>query len=179
MYSFYSFYIFIIGYVKRKTARKEYETPRRVRFRCLVEQGFSHSEAARQAEVERTTTIQWLYKRPSGRRTGKTRPGRPPIVSDSKVEEIIKWMTGHFDWRALLLQEITRIHGIKASDKTILAAFARHGHHHHIPDYKPFLSEATKRKRWTFSIANWDRPKEYWRKGFYYNKTTIQSNMRQ
>jgi transposase len=167
-----------MGYVKRKTARKEHETPRRVRFRCLVEQGFSHSEAARQAKVERTTAIRWLHKRPSDRRTGKTRPGRPPIVSDSKVEEIIKWMTGHFDRRALPLQEIARIHGIKASDKTILAAFARHGYHHHIPDCKPFLSEATKRKRWTFSIANWDRPKEYWRKGLYYDETTIQSNMR-
>jgi hypothetical protein len=65
-------------------------------------------------------------------------------------------MTGHFDWRALPLQEIARIHGIKASDKTILAAFACHGYHHHIPDCKPFLLELAKRKQWTFSIANWD-----------------------
>jgi transposase len=89
--------------VKRKTARKEHETPRRIRFRCLVEQGFSHSEAVRQAEVERTTVIQWLHKRPSDRRTGKTRPGRPPAIPDSKVEEIIKWITDHFDRRALPL----------------------------------------------------------------------------
>jgi hypothetical protein len=87
-------------------------------------------------------------------------------------------MTGHFDRRTMPLQEIARLHGIKACDDTILAAFARHGYHHHIPDYKPFLSEATKRKRYTFSIANWDRPKEYWRKGVYYDESTIQSNMR-
>jgi hypothetical protein len=76
------------------------------------------------------------------------------------------------------LQEIAWLHGIRASDNTILAALTHHGYHHHIPDCKPFLSEATKLKRWIFSIANWDRPKEYWRKGLYYDETTIQSNMR-
>jgi hypothetical protein len=76
------------------------------------------------------------------------------------------------------LQEIERERGIKASNKTILAAFARHGYHHHSPDCKRFLSQATQLKRYTFSIANWDRPKEYWRKGLYYDETTIQSNMR-
>ena len=150
-----------MGYVKRKTARKEHETPRRIQFRSLVEQRFSHSEAARQAEVERTAAIRWLYKRPFDRRAGKTRPDRPPIVSDSKVEEIIKWIIGYFDRRALPLQEIAKIHGIKASYKTILAAFARHGYHHYVPDCKPFLSEPTKLKQYTFSIANWDWLKEY------------------
>jgi hypothetical protein len=87
-------------------------------------------------------------------------------------------MTGYFDRGALPLQEIAKIYRIKASDTTILAAFARHGYHHHIPDCKPFLSQAIKLKRYTFSIANWDRPKEYWRKGLYYDETTIQSNMR-
>jgi hypothetical protein len=97
------------------------------------------------------------------RAKGKGRTGRLPVISDEKVEEIAKWMTGHFDRRTLPLQEIARIHGIKASNNTILSAFARHGYHHHLPDCKPFLSEATKRKRWTFSTVNWDRPKEYWR----------------
>ena len=70
-------------------------------------------------------------------------------------------MTSYFDRRALPLQEIARAHGIKASNNTILAAFARRGYHYHIPDYKPFLSEATKRKQWTFLIKNWDQGKEY------------------
>lgn len=86
-------------------------------------------------------------------------------------------MTGHFDRRAMPLQEIAKIHGIKAHNDTILAAFARHGYHYHIPDCKPFLSKSARLKRWTFSIANWDRPKEYWRKGIYYDESTIQSNM--
>jgi hypothetical protein len=45
-YSSYSFLILIMGYVKRKTARKEHKTPRRTRFRCLIDQGFSQRDAA-------------------------------------------------------------------------------------------------------------------------------------
>ncbi len=77
------------------------------------------------------------------------------------------------------LEEITREHGIKAANKMILAAFACHGYHHHVPNYKPFLSETTNQTRYTFLIANWDWPKEYWCKGVYYNETSIRSNVRQ
>jgi transposase len=129
-----------MGFIKRKTARKEHETPRRVRFCCLIEQGHSQSKAMELVEVPRTTAIKWLKQRPSDRRTGKARPGRPPIILDAKVKEIIEWMTGHFDRRAMPLQEIAHLHGIKACNDTILAAFARYGYHYHIPNCKPFLS---------------------------------------
>lgn len=167
-----------MGYIKlRKTARREHGTPTRSRFLALVKACYSHREAARQAQVCRTTALEWL-RQSSDRRTGKTRPGRPPTILDEKIKEIIKWMEGHFNRRAMPLQEIAREHGIQASDKTILDTFARHGYHYHIPNCKPFLSKATRLKRWTFSIANYDRPKEYWRKGIYYDESTIQSNMR-
>jgi hypothetical protein len=137
---------------KRSTRRREYETPRRSRFCAYLEEGHSQKYAAQLAIVPRTTARDWIST--GDRRTGKTRIGRPLIISDTKVEEIIKWMMGHFDQRALPLQEIAKIHGIKACDNTILAAFTCHSYHHHVPDYKPFLSEATKLKRYTFSIAN-------------------------
>lgn len=88
-------------------------------------------------------------------------------------------MTRHFARRALPLQKIAQLHGIKACDNTILADFARHGYHHHIPDCKPFFSTAAKFKRYTFSITHWDPPREWWRKDYYYNQSTIQSNIRQ
>jgi transposase len=167
-----------MGYV-RKTLRKEHDTPKRSRFRCLVEQGLSQAEAARQVGVNRKTAIKWLYHRPSDRRTstGK-RTGRPSIISDEKVKEIIKWMTGHFERRAMPLQKIADIHDIKATDKTILATFARHGYHYHMPDCKPFLTHEHKLQRYAFTIANWDRTKEYWRRGFYYDESTVQSTLR-
>lgn len=163
-----------MGYVKpRKTARKEYNTLKRSRFFGYIEEGHSYREAARLAKVHRTAALKWLKLPPSDRRTGKKRAGRPLIISDAKVEEMIKWIIGHFDRRALPLQEIAKVHNIKACDNTILAAFARYGYHHHVPDCKPFLTEVAKRKRYTFSIMHYDRPKEYWRKGLYYDETTI------
>jgi transposase len=78
-----------MGYV-RKTTRKEHETPKHSRFQCLVKQGIPQAEAARRVQVNRKTAIKWLHKRPSDQRTGKTRPGRPPIISDAQVEEMIK-----------------------------------------------------------------------------------------
>jgi len=90
-----------MGYV-RKTQRKEYETPKRARFRCLVEEGFSQAEAARRVKVDRTTALKWLHQ-PSNRRSKGARTGRPPIISDEKVKEIIQWMTGHFERRAMPL----------------------------------------------------------------------------
>jgi transposase len=161
---------------KRITARREHETPRRSRFHAYLEEGHTQKQAAQLAQVPRTTAREWISI--GDRRTGKERAGRPPIISDEKVEEMIKWITGHIDRRALPLQEIARVHGIKASNNTILAAFTRYGYHYHLPDCKPFLTPATQLKRYTFSIANWDRPKEYWRRGLYYDETTIQSNIR-
>lgn len=117
-----------MGYVKRKTLRREHETPKRSRFRCLIEQGYSLRDAAKRADVPHSTAIKWLPQ--TDRRTGKSRPGRPPIISNQKVEEIINWMTGHFNRRVMPLQEIAQLHGIKACDKTLLAAFARYGYHH-------------------------------------------------
>ena len=132
-------------------------------------------------KLARGTAKRWVHERNSDRRTWRQttcKLGRPLTISDEKVIKMIEWMTGHFDWRSMPLQEIAHIHGIKACDNTILAAFERHGYHHYMPDCKPFLSESAKKKRYAFSIANLDRPKEYWRKGIYYDESTIQSNMR-
>jgi len=76
------------------------------------------------------------------------------MILDEKIKEIIQWMTGHFKRRAMPLQEIIDVHGIKATNRTILAAFARHGYHHHMPDCKPFLSHEHKLQRYAFAITN-------------------------
>jgi transposase len=73
-----------MGYV-RKTLRKEHDTPKRSRFRCLLEQGYSQRDAARRLNLTRGTASKWV----SDRRTGKGRTGKPPLISNEKVEEII------------------------------------------------------------------------------------------
>ncbi|KAH8757831.1 hypothetical protein F5882DRAFT_417734 [Hyaloscypha sp. PMI_1271] len=161
---------------KRKTSRREYETPRRSRFRAYLEEGYSTSRAAHLAKVPRSTARGWIST--GDRRPGKERPGRPLIISDEKMKEITEWMTGHFDRRAMPLHQIAEVFDIKATDRTLLNAFARHGYHYHIPDCKPFLLDEQRLKRWSFLIANWDRTKEYWQRGLYYDETTVQSTLR-
>jgi hypothetical protein len=51
-----------------KTIRKEHETPRRVRFRFLIEQE-TQAEAARILQLPRTTTREWIKNSDSDRRT--------------------------------------------------------------------------------------------------------------
>ncbi len=162
---------------KRKTSRHEYKTPQRSRFRAYLEEGHSAARAAHLAKVPRSTARGWITT--GDRRTGKERPGRPSVISEERMEEIIKWMTGHFDRRAIPLRQITDVFNIKATDRTLSNIFARYGYHHHIPDCKPFLSKEQKLKHWSFSITNWDRPKEYWRRGLYYDETTVQTAIRQ
>ena len=120
-----------------KTTREEHQTPKRVRFRCIVEQGETQAEAAGILNVPRGTATKWIKRRNSDRRTGK-RTGRPPNISDEKAEEMIKWMIGYYERRVLPLQDIAKTHGIKACDNTITAAFSRYGYHYHTPDCKPF-----------------------------------------
>ena len=86
-------------------------------------------------------------------------------------------MTGYFNCRVMPLRQIAEAFDIKASDKALLRMFARFGYHYHIPDYKPFLTCEHQLKQQAFVIANWDRIKEYWRRGFYYNETTVQTSM--
>ena len=73
----------ITDYVKRKTACKEYETPQRTRFSCLIDQGFSQSDTACKVGAFQSTAQGWL----SDRRPPK-RKGWSPIRTDEKGEEI-------------------------------------------------------------------------------------------
>jgi hypothetical protein len=75
------------------------------------------------------------------------------------------------------LKEIRQQFGLDYCDNTLLAAFARHGYHYHPPYCKPFISKKNKLKRWTFSIENWDRPKEYWRRGIYTDETITRTDI--
>lgn len=74
-------------YVRKtlRRRRREHETPKRARFRCLVEQGVSQVEADRRVRVDRSTARKWL--RQADRRSKGARTGRPRIIPDEKVEE--------------------------------------------------------------------------------------------
>lgn len=134
-----------------------HDTPTRVRFKTLLEEGYSQRAAARKLGIPRSSA-QYFLEKPD--RLLKP-PGAPPKISNAQVEEIIKWFTGHFNRRQMSLRQIREQFHLDCTDKTLLATFTRYGYYYYTPDCKPFVSETNRLKRWTFSIENWDRPKEY------------------
>jgi transposase len=150
-----------------------HETPTRVRFKTLLDEGYSVRGAARKLKIPRSSA-RYFVNKPD--RLSKP-PGALPKISDAQVQEIIKWFTGHFDRRQMSLQQIREHFHLDCCDRTLLNTFARHGYHYHVPDCKPALSQANRLKRWSFSIANWDRPKEYWRRGRFTDETITRTDL--
>lgn len=157
--------------------RHEFDTPRKSRFFGLVEQGYSKRQAARKLEIPHNTAIRWTNER-------RTRPksiklGRPRLITDEHVNQMITWITGHYDRRILPLHLIAQeACGIKASYATLVRAFARWGYHYHTPDSKPFLTKAQKLARLAFAVSYWHKSAEWWQKGIYTDETIVRTNLR-
>ena len=79
-----------------------YETPTRVRFKTLLDEGYSVRGAARKLNIPRSSARYFINK-PD--RQAKP-PGAAPIISNEKVQEIIAWFTGHYNRRVFTLREI-------------------------------------------------------------------------
>lgn len=150
-----------------------HDTPTRVRFKTLLDEGYSQRAAARKLGIPRSSA-QYFLEKPD--RISKPL-GAPPKILNAQVEEIIKWFTGRFNRRQMSLRQIREQFHLDCTDKTLLAAFTRYGYHYHTPDCKPFKFETNRLKRWTFSIENWDRPKEYWRKGRFTDETITKTHI--
>ena len=148
-------------------------TPRRVRFKTLVDTGYSQRHAAELLHIPRSTAQSWL-KKPD--RIQKP-PGAKPKISSQQVQEIINWFTGHYDRRCYSLKQIREHFHLDCYNNTLLAAFVRYGYYYYVLDYKPFISQKNKLKRWAFSIANWDRTIDYWRKGRYTDETITRTDL--
>jgi transposase len=134
-----------------------YETPISVRFKTILNEGYSIRSAARKLGIPRSSARYFINK-PD--RQAKP-PGTSSIISEEQVHKIIKWFTSHFNHRNLTLRQIRKQFHLDYCDRTLLRTFTRYDYYYHAPDCKPFLSEENKRKRWTLAIFNWDRSKEY------------------
>lgn len=166
--------------------RPEYKTPKKSRFFHLLEQGKNIPAAARELEIDPSTAWRWTRRfyadepeRTTRKRLAVKPLGRPRIVTDEHIKQMIQWITGHYDRRILPLETIAKeACGITAKYLTLLRAWQRWGYHHHTPDTKPFLSTAQKLARYTFAIENYDRPVTYWRKGIYTDETITRTNLK-
>ena len=159
--------------------RHEWNTPKKARYKALIENGMSGNAAAKTLGIPQSTAWRWKHQTERRTRPLSTKLGRQPIVTDDHVNKMILWITGHYNRRILPLQTIAReACSLTASHSALSRAWARWGYHYHTPDSKPFLLKEQKLKRFIFALKNWDRPLSYWRKGIYTDESTTRTNTR-
>jgi len=152
----------------------------------LIECGKSASAAATELKIDRTTAWRWLKRfytnepeRTTRKRLAMKPLGRPCIITNKYIKQMIQWITGHYNRRILPLETIAQeACGIKAKYLILLRAWHCWGYYYYTPDSKPFLSKAQKLVRYTFAIKNWDCPVVYWHRGIYIDETIAHTNLR-
>jgi len=130
----------------------------------------SKPQAAKELGLSKSTALKWASDRRT-RPLAQQKLGRPRLVTNEHISQMINWITGHYDRRILPLQTIAKeACSISASYRTLVRAWARWGYHHHTPDSKPFLTKAQKLQRFTFAIKHWDQSVEILSEGHIYGR---------
>jgi transposase len=99
--------------------RHELTTPKKARFFGLLERGMSISTTAKELKLDRSTAWRWTKKQMLELER-RTRPlaqnlGRPRLITDEHINQMIIWITGHYNRRILPLETIAwEACGIKA-----------------------------------------------------------------
>lgn len=150
---------------QRKTQRREHGTPKRARFRALIEAGFSQRKAAKKVGVKRSTAQGWLRPDQGDRR--RRRLGRPSILTDDDIKRVIELFDGSYFHRTQDLRDLAKEAGITCSNTTLWRALRRKGYRRRIPYLSPFLSKAIKARRLKFAQQYRKKPRSFWRRGIY------------
>ena len=144
-----------------KTSRVEHQTPKKARFKALVEDaGWKQERAAKKLKLPQSTATKWL-KQEDDRRTGKTREGRPRLINDKMLDKIEKWFEGFYDHRVKNLDDIIKHFKLECSTTTLLRALDRRGYHKHTPEMKEWIPPKTKEKRFCFAKKHKKKKKAY------------------
>lgn len=156
-----------------KTLRIEYSTPKKARFRALVEDaGWSGCKAAAYLGLPQSTASCWL-KQPVERRTGKTRPGRPRILSQEKLDKIETWFSGFYKYCIMLLQDIIKQFKLECLPSTLLCTLNKRGFHSYVPELKDWLLSKNNEEQLQFATAIVKKPRSFWRKGIFTDVSTF------
>jgi transposase len=157
--------------------RKEWSTPKKARFRALVEDaGWSCRAAASKLGIPKSTAHAWL-RQEDERRTGKYRPGRPRAITPEQINAIEKWFPGYYQHRAASLDEIIQVFNLNCHPATLHRELDKIGIYLHILETKPWVSEKNKAKRLEFAKKYRKRPKSFWQQEVYTDESTCNTQI--
>jgi transposase len=161
----------------RKTDRIEYATPKKARFRALVEDaGWSQTSAALKLGISQPTGSRWL-KEAKERRTGTERPGRPRKLDNSMLKKISDWFTGQYKNRIQGLQDIINHFKLDCAASTLRRALNKHGYHKHTPEMKEWIGPKARQDRLDFALKHKKKTKAYWHRGIYTDESTFNTRI--
>lgn len=98
-----------------------------------------------------------LACRSDARATPKKRPGRPPVLTQAQVEELVEFVYASSTNRRMSFEKLAEVLDFGVKKQAIRAALLREGFHRRIAMRKPPISERNQQKRlqWAHEHIGW------------------------
>lgn len=145
----------------------------RIAVQALLDAGHTHARIAAQLSI---TIDQVRYVKKAARLTPQhKKAGRKSKISDSKLDEIFKFLKTSYKTRRLNPTQVCNQFFPDGSvhPKTLRLALRRRGLHRRIALRKPKLTEKHKEARLQFALDHIDSPPEFWKAILWSDETWI------
>lgn len=104
-----------------------------------------------------------LACKPEGRATPRKSTGRPPILTQAQVEELVEFVCASSENRRMSFQKLAEVMDFGVKKQAIRSALLREGFHRRLAMRKPPISETNQkiRKAWALEHVNWTMEQWY------------------
>lgn len=132
----------------------EWPTPQRARVISLALDCHLGASAISKITGVPPDSVDDILASNSARRPGKDREGRPPVLTDKQIDEVIKYLGHNFHHRALPWKNLAAECHLDCSTRTLQRALAKRGYHKCVACPKPFISESARQQRLEFIVEH-------------------------
>ena len=156
----------------------EWTSPKRkvVRSRCRKD-NISAAKVSR-LELVPVSTVKDMLKQETCHRPGRNRSGRPPLVNERTVRQLIRAIRASVDGRFSSYGKLAKEMGIKAHRTTIKRALNNAGYYKCAACPKPFINEQNRKKRLAFAHEHVNKPIEFWKRVIWTDESSFDTSMR-
>lgn len=141
----------------------------RLRCRHYYELGLTHEQIHQKTNY----SIRQIQRACATRATPQKRSGRPVILTQAQVEEVIEFVSASKRNRRIPYDKVCRALDLPVKAHALGRALRIEGYHRRIALRKPPISEANRRKRLTFAYAHLDWTLEQWYKVLWTDETWV------
>lgn len=150
---------------------KNTDLSRDERFRCKVlhDAGFTIDQIVEQTGA----TWRQVQYATTHTTTPRRRSGRPPILTESQIEELIDFIRASRENRRMPYRKVAQLMDFGVSEHVIRTALESRGFHRRIAMRKPPISETNRQRRLNWAIEHKDWTQEQWYNILWTDETWI------